>query len=374
MKIFKIKYLLFFPLLIIIKPSLAQKEQGIVWHNPAKQSFRVVHNQIWSGKDISSFYDRLPAKAKKNIRKEVWDLSKNSAGLKLIFNTNAKEIIVRYTTQSKKYAMSHFPATGVSGLDLFSENTDGSWAWANGKFQFKDTITYKYTNLSLGKLKNKNESSFHLYLPLYNSVEWLEIGVPAGSTFQFIPVSNEKPVIVYGTSIAQGGCASRPGMAWTNILNRELDSPVINLGFSGNGRLEKELIDLIVEKDAKMFIIDCLPNIVNEPENIKSKMIYATNTIRAKYPNTPIVFADNSAYLENRMDSVRTSSLIRANNISFNTFKELKAKGIKNLFYLTQKDIGLNMNDSVDGNHPTDIGMLKHAKVYKRLINKTVKH
>lgn len=374
MKSFNFKYLLFFSLLIIAKLSLAQKEQEIVWYNPAKQIFRVVHNQIWSGNDIHSFYDRLPAKAEKNIRKEVWDLSENSAGLKLVFNTNAKEITVRYTTKSKKYAMSHFSAMGVSGLDLFSENTDGSWAWANGKFQFKDTITYKYTNLSIGKLKYKNDASFHLYLPLYNSVAWLEIGVPSGSTFQFIPVSNEKPIVVYGTSIVQGACASRPGMAWTNILNRQLNSPVINLGFSGNGRLEKELIDLIVEKEAKMFIIDCLPNIVDEPQSIKAKIIYATKTIRAKYPHTPIVFSDHSAYLENGMDSIRTSNLIRANNISFNTFKELKAGGIKKLFYITQKDIGLNINDSVDGTHPTDIGMLKYMKVYKRLINKKVKH
>ena len=60
-----------------------------------------------------------------------------------------------------------------------------------------------------------------------------------------LPVRRDKPVLVYGTSIAQGGVASRPGLAWTALLERKLDRPVINLAFSGNGRLEPEVLDLI---------------------------------------------------------------------------------------------------------------------------------
>src|SRR5690606_23929712 len=140
------------------------------------------------------------------------------------------EIFVRYTTTKTKanYAMDHFPATGVSGVDLFAENSDGSWAWANGRYQFNDTITYSFSGLNLGKEKYKDGRKFHLYLPLYNNIKWLEIGVRVGNSIEFIPVSvEEKPIVVYGTSIAQGGCASRPGMAWTNILNRTLKTPVV---------------------------------------------------------------------------------------------------------------------------------------------------
>ena len=71
------------------------------------------------------------------------------------------------------------------------------------------------------------------------------------------------PIVVYGTSIAQGGCASRPGLAWTNILGRKLDRPVINLAFSGNGKLEKELIELLSEIDASLYVLDCLPNLTS---------------------------------------------------------------------------------------------------------------
>lgn len=100
-------------------PCSAQEK--FVWHNPSTAGFSTVHNQLWKGQEIKSFYDRLPARAEHLVRKVVWALSENAAGLKLIFNTDAKQIIVRYVVAEKRYAMDHFPATGVSGLDLFME-------------------------------------------------------------------------------------------------------------------------------------------------------------------------------------------------------------------------------------------------------------
>lgn len=89
----------------------------------------------------------------------------------------------------------------------------------------------------------------------------MQVGVPGNALFNPMAIREEKPIVVYGTSIAQGGCASRPGMAWPALVGRKLDRPLINLGFSGNGRLEKEVIDLIAEIDAKVYVLDCLPNL-----------------------------------------------------------------------------------------------------------------
>jgi len=369
---FKLNLFLCSAFLCITSISIAQ-DKKVTWFNPAAEKPSVLHGQLWNGTEISSFYDRLPARAEGFVRKEVWGLSRNAAGLKLVFNTNTEEIIVRYVVTKRNYAMNHFPATGVSGVDLFAENTDGSWAWANAKSDFKDTITYTYSSLRLDKEKYKNGRNFHLYLPLYNNVKWMEIGIPDGSTLKFIPPSTEKPIVVYGTSIAQGGCASRPGMAWTNILNRQLNTPVVNLGFSGNGRLEKEMIDLILENDAKIFILDCLPNLGGEVENVKAKILYATNAIRAKYPETPIILVDGSHYTEGRLNSARITGINNINNVSFSTYKELQSSGVKKIFYLKHQDIGLDMNDSVDGTHPTDMGMLKYAKAYEKLIKTILK-
>lgn len=135
-------------------------------------------------------------------------------------------------------SMPHMPATGVSGIDLYATDNNGQERWCAGNYSMGDTIVYNFRGLSYAA-KSGNGFEYQLFLPLYNSVSWMEIGVPADASFRFLPVSQEKPLVIYGTSIAQGACASRPGMAWGNILNRKLGHPVINLGFSGNGKLKK---------------------------------------------------------------------------------------------------------------------------------------
>src|SRR5690606_29793327 len=101
----------------LASPAILFSQNDLKWVNPAFENFRTIHNQLWYGEELQSCYDRLPARAKQAVRKEVWSLSKNAAGLKIVFKTNAETISVRYTTSKDKtnYAMPHFPATGVSG-------------------------------------------------------------------------------------------------------------------------------------------------------------------------------------------------------------------------------------------------------------------
>ena len=127
------------------------------------------------------------------------------------------------------------------------------------KYAFRDTITYTYSRLSYATSPTKGYE-YQLFLPTYNSVKWLEVGVPEGYELRFLPKSQERPIVVYGTSIAQGACSSRPGMAWPAIIDRVLEHPVINLGFSGNGQQEPETYGFLAELDAQLFIIDCMPN------------------------------------------------------------------------------------------------------------------
>src|SRR5690606_6902801 len=152
-------------------------------------------------------YDRLPENMEADVRKPVWNLSKDNAGEYIEFRTQAKEITVRYQV-TKRLEMNHMPATGVSGVDLYAKNGNGEWEWAPGRFQFKDTIIYTFPTVD----RNENRI-FRLYLPLYNEVSWLEVGVKAVDGVSFIPADEQAPVIVYGTSIAQGACATRPGLA-----------------------------------------------------------------------------------------------------------------------------------------------------------------
>lgn len=352
--------------------SKAQTPEQVKWWNPANNSFPVLEGQAWPN-EVKNYYDRLPARAEKNVRKEVWDLSKNSAGLYIKFRTDAGKIEVRYGVSSKSnFAMPHMPATGVSGVDLYAIDYGGRWVWAPGKYHFGDTITYTFSNLEPGKEKNDMPFEYRLFLPLYNTVSWLEIGIPEGKTFIPLPLSTKKPIVVYGTSIAQGGCASRPGVAWTAILERELNRPLINLSFSGNGKLEKPMIDFISEIDAEIYVLDCLPNLTNlaDPE-LETKIRNAVSGLQSKHPAVPILLAEHSlGAVEGVINRKWVNDCTHASEILRQTFTTMLREGIKNIYLLTNTEIGFDVNSTVDGIHPADIGMKQYADAYIKSIRK----
>ena len=203
------------------------------WVNPLTQGEATVHGRWWHS-ELQDNFHRLPARAENVVRKAVWNLSRQSAGLSLMFHTNAPSIKVRYKVIGG-LNMFHMPTTGVSGVDLYATDAEGNLRWCASKFNlsFKDTINYEFKDLTYFTSKERGYD-YELFLPLYNEVKWMEVGVPEDCDISFIPCSQEQPIVVYGTSIAQGACASRTGMAWTNIVHRETTYPMINLAFSGN--------------------------------------------------------------------------------------------------------------------------------------------
>jgi hypothetical protein len=287
----------------------AQNQKAYRTWNPATDTLKVLEGRAWPG-ELIDFYDRLPSRAQQTVRGPVWGLSKNSAGLQLRFQTNADEIIVRYTVAGS-LQMPHMPATGVSGVDLYAKTIDGKWQWAGGKFSFGDTIVYRFTNLVTTD-QHVGNREYTLYLPLYNSVKWMEITTPTESFFKPRAVRTDKPIVVYGTSIAQGGCATRPGLAWTNILDRKLERPVINLGFSGNGRLEKEIIELLSEIDAKLYVLDCLPNLTGAAigsTELKKRIVDAITMLQKKRPAVAILLTEHDGYTDEEMNIARKKNI-----------------------------------------------------------------
>lgn len=335
------------------------------WFDPATATFPLVDGRGWQD---APGYQRLPARAQRIVRPRVWDLSTNAAGVYMGFTTNSPTIVVRFTV-SGPLQMPHMPATSVSGVDLYAKDANDSWLWARGRFHFGDTITYTFTNLDL----NQPTQEFRLYLPLYNTVTWLQIGVPEKHTFTPLPASTEKPVVLYGTSILQGACASRPGLAWTNILGRKLDYPFINLGFSGNGLLEKEVIGLINEMDARLFVLDCMPNLHDRERfskaDVRQRIVTCVQSLRERHPQTPILLVQHAAGMPHtQMDTALLHKYAAVSQIMAETFAGLQKRGMKNLHLLTDEAIGLNMESTVDGTHPNDIGMIKYAQAYEGII------
>lgn len=330
----------------------------IRWYDPLDAG-AVVHGQGFE--EIRGSYVRLPDRAQGVVRDAVWGLSRHSAGLSIVFKSNASDLQVRYQVNGA-YNMFHMPSTGVSGIDLFAKDSKGEVHWCAPQFppSFKDTITYKYDKIAYPE---DGSYEYHMFLPLYNSVKWMEVGVPEGAEISFVPAPDQKPVVIYGTSIAHGACASRPGMCFGNMISRHLQIPVVNLGFSGNGRLEPEVLDFICEIDASVFVLDCLPNLSGYTD-VKERVLNAVIRIRDDW-DSPILLVEhcgNSGEETSQIQSV--SRTVNAEQRA--AYEALLAAGFEDVYYLTYEEIGLGVDGMVEGIHPNDVGMVHYASAYEK--------
>lgn len=335
------------------------------WTNPMDAGFPVIQNQGWAD-EIGQTYVRLPDRAKADVRGAVWNHSRNSSGLAIYFYCNAPQITIRYQV-SGGLNMPHMPSTGVSGVDLYSIDSEGRWSFCAGGFSFGDTIKYTYTDLGRDKFHDRG-FEYRLYLPLYNSVQWLEIGTPEESEIRFIPRSDEKPIVIYGTSIVHGACASRPAMSWTNILQRALDCPIINLGFSGNGKLEKNVLNYITEQDARLFVLDCLPNLTEKTDaEVTDLVIAAVRQIREKR-SAPILLVEHAGYSNGASNHRQYDLYTRLNAASRRGYEALLREGVEDLYYLSHDELGYPADGWVDAVHPSDLGASVQASAVEKKV------
>lgn len=355
----------FLLLVLFISPARGDEKGGAL--QPARREGELgwydlkdfaLEGQGWT--EVAAPYDRLPAKAETAVRSPVWSLSRHAAGICARFVTDSPVIHARWTLTSDRLDMPHMPATGVSGVDLYARRPDGKWGWvANGRPTAQDNSVRLVAGLPPGARE------YLLYLPLYNGVSRVEIGVAESARIEAAPPrpTARRPIVFYGTSITQGGCASRPGMVHTAIVGRWLDRPVINLGFSGNGRMEAELAELMAELDAAVYVIDCLPNI--GAAEVRERTEPLVKILRAARPDTPIVLVEDRSYtdswlLASKRERNETSRAeLRA------AFERLKAAGDERLYYLPgDKLLGDDSEGTVDSSHPTDLGFMRQAEAF----------
>jgi len=343
-----------------LNPDTNSAGASVVYHDARMFG---IQGRGWPEKDMECCYDRLPIKAKNIVRELVWKLSQDSAGMYVDFVTDSNAIFVKYTLKKDSIAMNHMPATGVSGMDIYTLDKNRWQVLGVVK-----TIKYPETKAVIAGNLNSGTRRYRIYLPLYNGVNSFEIGIRAGSFIEKIPAKAvRKPIVFYGTSITQGGCASRPGMCYTNILGRLLDRPIVNLGFSGNGKMEPEMAKLVAEIDADVYVLDALPNLTQTEaaQRIEPFII----TLRDKHPDTPIVLAEfvsypNMEYVKHFKDRVTGD-----NEALQAAYKSLKAKGYKGL-YIVPRDalVDADGEGMVDTVHPTDLGFMKMAKGFEPVL------
>lgn len=334
---------------------------GIVWHDA--RSLRL-DGLGWRGDDRLCPFDRLPARAKPIVRESLWTLSEFSAGLHFRFATDATEISARWKLRNANLSMPHMPATGMSGLDLYTRD-QGRWRWVG-----LGRPTSVENKVSLVKLPQKDRD-YLLYLPLYNGIASLELGIPEGTTLRPSPAWPGKPMLFYGTSITHGGCAARAGMAYPSILGRWLDRDIVNLGFSGNGWMELEIGRFIAELDPSVYVLDNLPNM--NPEGIAKMTEPLVNLLRAARPATPIVLVENIVNQQTLSDNPAPYHSVKNRELRA-AYQRLQAAGVPHLHYVPSDNLlGSDGEATVDGSHPTDLGFLRMAKALAPVLQPLVK-
>ena len=344
----------------------AQTANGAVnwqWHAAPELG---IEGKGWT--DTKSFYDRLPARAENRVRSDVWNLSHDSAGMGVRFVTDATTIAARWNLRRNNLAMPHMPATGVSGVDLYMKE-QGSWHWLGNGLPGKQA---EEKVLVRGLKPGRRE--YLLYLPLYNGVEELSLGVPPSATLDLPPPRppGMKPIVFYGSSIVQGGCAARPGMAYPAILGRRLDRPTINLGFSGNALSEPEVAQFFAELDPAVYVLDPLPNM--SPEQVAECLGKFVQILRAAHPATPIVLVERAERPEGLFFKSHPAGYIGANARLREIYDRLVKAGQRRLFYVPATQLlGTDGEATVDGTHPTDLGFVRMADAFEPVLRRALK-
>lgn len=340
------------------KPAPAA-EPPLTWYDAATLEWQP-EGKAWLGEERQRYFDRLPATAEKKVPDAVWNLSRDSAGMVLRFKTNAETIWVHYKLRSERLALAHMPATGVSGVDLYArdELDAGAWKWVQvTRPNAMETKAQLVTGLRPGSRE------YAAYLPLYNGIESIAFGVPAGSEFETLAPRQELPIVFYGTSITHGASASRPGMVHTAILGRRLDRPIINLGFSGNGKMDTSVGDFLAKIEAAVLVIDCLPNM--NAEQVSERTIPLVKQLRTAHPQTPIVLVEDRRFTNSWITPAKAEfhdlnhAALRA------SYDTLIKEGVKNLHYIPGNALyGTDTEGATDASHASDLGFMRQADLF----------
>lgn len=353
MKIQTIRYFL----LLLLVSLMTYGQQETVRFYPATEFG--VHGLA---KEVSAdSYSRIDSLNSVHISKRLQSLSRNSAGLYVEFQTNSSFIDIKWELKSY-HVLPNMTPLAVNGFDLYGLK-DSIW-------QYVDSGIPKAAQNEVRIIKNMEGSmtSFRLYFPLYSTVKSLDIGVDQQAVIAPIPVADKPRIVIYGSSITQGASASRPAMAFTSIMARALDVEVINLGFSGAGKMEPEMADIVKKIKADVFILDCVPN--PSPEQITERTIPFVEVLREAQPNVPILMVESLFREAGNWNQV-LGERVKAQNEAFHaSYQELIKKRYTQLHYIySDQLIGDDHEATTDGVHFSDLGHYRMAKTLEKKLS-----
>ena len=339
--------------------------------------------------DVEHYYDRLPANVTTNVNAGVRGMKHHTSGMLFRFSTDSKNLRFRWTPYNITSYMYHMPSTGHSGIDVYRYD-EGKKKWVYVKTGGAKRNGENLVESGSLEISWVPGAPCLVNLPLYNGIREFSLGIDKDASIKALPPRAsgvDKPVVFYGTSITHGGCCSRPGLSFVNRVGRDLDVPVVNLGFSGSGRMEMEMADHLARIDASCYVLDCLWNMsrprqgagtafqdmesagydANDPISVvRFRYEPFIRALRAKRPGVPIVMAEQCDVFAKGPSA--KDKFIRA------LYEKLVAEGWKDLVYLPKDEMySGDCEGTVDGCHPNDIGMESMAKAFGAAVKKALK-
>ena len=308
-------------------------------------------------------YRRLPENVAEATNPGVVGLSKNTAGGRVRFTTDSPYVFIK-TVYNSAHVMTHMPLSGSSSFDMY--------VYEDGKEIYDSTFRAPMPEETVGGYESirdwgtRKMRTVNINFPLYNDVDELYIGLDENAAVEPAPdYKYEKPIVYYGSSITQGGCASRPGTCYQGFVTRHFDINHVNLGFSGNARAEDAIAEYIAGLDMSAFVYDYDHNAPTK-EHLAQTHERMFGKIREKNPTLPIIMMSRPRFKKS-IDELSRFEIIKR------TYENAKAECDKNVYLIDGSELCLDNENTVDGCHPTDYGFKCMADRLIKELSKIIK-
>lgn len=346
--------------LVLTQVSLGQQQPRVVFTDARDLT---MIGKAW---DEAPFYHRLDTTAYPSIPRNVKYLATHSAGLAISFKTNSSKISAKWCTGSRAPG-DNMTGIAFEGLDLYISR-DGRWQYAG----VARPASHTCSETVIVEQMEAGEKTCLLFLPTYDETLSLQIGIDSGATIS--PGSNpfRKKILIYGSSIVQGASASRPGLAYPARLSRETGYNFINLGFSGNAKMESEVANMIAPLLMDAYILDCVPN--PSLEEVLERTANLVKTIRKFHPQVPIIAIESVAREKGNFNTQVAARVTLKNRHFKQEINKLQQRD-KNLYLISADGLlGDDQEGTTDGIHPNDLGFDRMLEKIRPVILKILQN
>ena len=330
----------------MVSQTVIEKD-GLVFYSPESEFIR-----LYGVQKTERGYCRMDPEIAKTVNNGVASLNFNTSGGRVRFITNSKRVAI-IAERDTTYQADHMTFTNVAGFDIYEDDVYLT-TFRPGTYSGGGLKTLE----SSASFDDSRERLITINFPCYGPVLSFYVGVEQGSLIKAAPdYKYEKPVVFYGSSITQGGCASRPGMTYGARFGRDNGFYCFNLGFSGKSKLQPEYARYLADIEADAFIFDTFSN--PSAKTIYDNFDNFVDVIRAAHPETPLIFMQTERRESRNFDTWREDFETKKQAAAVKEIKE-RMKIDRHIYFIPSDDfLGHDHIATSDGSHPTDLGFTR---------------